>query len=276
MNWWILEVSLGINNVLCNNKRYIRGFGFPFYCSNDHLFYPPSDWNSTPWNFIVNSTPRTLRELLPPFSPVASLQLSLVLGRVASLLSYSSPPPDGGPLPRTSSLVNGSVAVSGNRRSSGPGGPAARYCTISCQHCWVRSACRKVMTSFRSSLPRTSRVVTVVSRVSLPSLGYSYLHSPWRQPRAPRPSSPPPLGGTSFGRVLVLHYLGSSGWTWTWCNAGWPIVYGNLPPLVFIVLGFLMGFQEFLLCLFGTRLRFSFCFLPISLIYFFTCASVSL
>ena len=47
-------------------------------------------------------------------------------------------------------------------------------------------------------------------------------------------------------------------------------------PLVFIVLWFSMGFQEFLLCLIGTRLRFSFCFLPICLIYFFTCASVSL
>ena len=28
MNWWILEVSLGINNVLCNDKRYIRGLDF--------------------------------------------------------------------------------------------------------------------------------------------------------------------------------------------------------------------------------------------------------
>ena len=144
----------------------------------------------------------------PPFGRVASLQLSLVLGRVASLLSYSSLLPHGGPLPRASSLVNGSVAVSGNRRSSGPGGPAAWYCTISWQHRSVRSARRKVLTSFPSSLPRTSRVVTLVSRVSFPSLGYSYLHSPWRQPRAPHPSSPPPLGGTSFGRVVVLHCLG--------------------------------------------------------------------
>ena len=34
MNWWILEVSLGINNVLCNDKRYKRGLGFPFSCSD--------------------------------------------------------------------------------------------------------------------------------------------------------------------------------------------------------------------------------------------------
>ena len=151
----------------------------------------------------------------PPLSRVASLQLSLVLGRVASLLSYCSPLPHGGPLLRASSLVNKSVAVSGNRRSSGPGGPAAWYCTISWHHRSVRSARRKVVTSFRSSLPRTSRVVSLKSRVSFPSLSYSYLHSPWRHPCAPYPSSPPPLGGTSFGRVVVLHYLGGSGWTWT-------------------------------------------------------------
>ena len=72
----------------------------------------------------------------------------------------------------------------------------------------------KVVTSFRSSLPRTSRVFTLVSRVSFPSLGNSYLHSPWRQPHAPHPSSRPPRGGTSFGRVVVLHCLGDSDWTW--------------------------------------------------------------
>ena len=47
-------------------------------------------------------------------------------------------------------------------------------------------------------------------------------------------------------------------------------------PLSLLYLVFIMGFQEFLLCLFGTRLRFSFCFLPTCLIYFFTCALVSL
>ena len=166
----------------------------------------------------------------PPFSRGASLQLSLVLGRVASPLSYSSPLPHGGPLPQASSLVNGSVAVSGNRRSSGPGGPAAWYYTISWHHRSVRSARRKLVTSFRSSVPRTSRAVSLVSRVSFPSLGYSYLHSPWRQPCAPHLSSPPPRGGTSFGRVVVLNYLGASGGTWTCCNAGWHSVCGSLLP----------------------------------------------
>ena len=162
------------------------------------------------------SCTRTLRELLPPpFGRVASLQLSLVLGCVASLQSYSSLLPRVRHLPRASFLVNGSVAVSGNRRSSGPGGPAAWYCTISWHHRSERLARRKVVTSFRSSYSHTSQVVSLVSRVSFPLLGYSYLHSPWRQPRALHPSSPPPLGGTSFGRVVVLYYLGGSGWTWT-------------------------------------------------------------
>ena len=77
-------------------------------------------------------------------------------------------PPHGGSLPRASSLVNGSVAVSGNRQSSGPGGPVAWYCTISCHHCSVRSACRKVVTSFRSSLPRTSQIVSLVFKCFVP------------------------------------------------------------------------------------------------------------
>ena len=132
--------------------------------------------STPPLALLVSCTHCTLRELLPPpFSHVASLQLSLVLGRVASLLSYSSPMPHGGRLPRASSLVNRLVAVSGNRRSCGPGGPAAWYCTISRHDRSVWLARRKVMTSFRSSLPRTSRVVSLVSRVSFQWLGYSPL-----------------------------------------------------------------------------------------------------
>ena len=136
----------------------------------------------------------------PPFGSVASLQLSLVLGRLASLLSYPSPLPHGGPLPQASSLVNGSVAVSGNRRSSGPGGSAAWYCTISWHHRSVRSARRKVVTSFRSSFPRTSRGVSLMSRVSFPWLGYSHPLSPvW--PRSAAPVFPPLL---AFGLVDSL------------------------------------------------------------------------
>ena len=177
----------------------------------------------------------------PFFGRVASLQLSLVLSRVASLLSFSSLLPHGGPLPRASSLVNGSVAVLGNRRNSGPGGPAAWYCSISWHQRSVRSARQKVVTSFRSSHPGTSWVVSLVSRVLFPSLGYSCRHSPWRQPRAPHPSSPPSRGGTSFGRVVILHYRGDSGWTWTRCNADWsfwllPLLFkAAYRPLVFTV-----------------------------------------
>ena len=146
----------------------------------------------------------------------------------------------------------------------------------------VRSARQQVLTSFRFSLPRTSWGVSLVSRVSFPSLSYSYPHSHWQQPGAPHPSSSPPRGGTSFGRVVVLHSLGHSGWTWTgvmregllyvvpWFRRLFP------PPWLYCTLVFIIGVQEFHLCLFGTWLRFSFCFLSIYLIYFFTCASVSL
>ena len=136
----------------------------------------------------------------PLFGRVASLQLSLVVGRAASLLSYSSLMPHGGPLPRASSLVNGSVAVSGNRRSSGPGGPAAWYCTFSWHHRSIRSTGRKVVTTVRSSLPRTSRLVTHVSRVSFPWLGYSQpLPTFW--PRSSAPAFPPLL---AFGLMDSL------------------------------------------------------------------------
>ena len=164
---------------------------------------------------LVSCTHSTLRELLP-LSSVALLRFSYLWFLVAShrfcrtLLS----PPHGRPRPQASSLINGWVAVSGNHRSSGPGGPATWYCTISWQHRSVWWARRKVVTSFQSSLSRTFWVASLVSGVSFPSLGYSYRHSPWWQPRAPLPSSAPPRGSTSFGRVVVLHCLGDSGSTW--------------------------------------------------------------
>ena len=231
----------------------------------------------------MSCTHCTLRELLPPpFGRVASLQLSLVLGRVASLLSHSSLLPHGGPLPRASSLVNGSVAVSGNRRSSGPGGPAAWYCTISWHHRSVRSARRKVVTSFRSSLPRTSRVVSLVSRgrsrrsvTAIYTLlgGSLVLPTPQAHPPlvAPRsvPSSYCTVSVTQVGLGLDVMSVGLFGF----CPWLFKAAYR---PLSLLYLVFIIGFQEFLSCLLGTRLRFSFCFLPICLFYFFTCASVSL
>ena len=57
--------------------------------------------------------------------------------------------------------VNGSVAVSGYRRSSGPAGPAAWYCTISWHHHSVWSARQKDVTLSRSSFPRTSQVACI-------------------------------------------------------------------------------------------------------------------
>ena len=172
--------------------------------------------STPPLALLVSCTHCTLRELLsPPFGRVASLQLSLVLSCVASLRSYSSLLPRVGHLPRASSLVNGSVAVSGNGRSSGPCGPSAWYCTISWHHHSVQSARRKVVTSFRSSLPRTSRVVSLMSRVSFRWLGYSQpLPAIWPRPTAP--AFPPLL---SFGLVdsLVsfrhMFYLSPAPWS---------------------------------------------------------------
>ena len=184
--------------VLCTFKQTNTGLKqkkIPFCCSTItssillaiEIQHHGISSSTAPLALLVSCTHCTLRELLPPpFGRVASLQLSLVLGRVASLLSYSSLLPRVGNLPRASSLVNGSVEVSGKRRSSGPGGPAAWYCTISRHHRSVRLARRKVVTSFRSSLPRTSRVVSLVSRVSFPWLGYSHpLPAFWPRSTAP-------------------------------------------------------------------------------------------
>ena len=151
----------------------------------------------------------------PPSVPllrVSFLRFSVALRRFCrTLLSLRH----GRPLSQASSLVNGSVPASGNRPSSGPGGPAAWYCPISWHHHSVRLARRKVVTLLRSSLPRTSEVVSLMSCVSFVSLSHRYLHSHWRELRALHPSSPPPRSGTSFGRVVVLHCLGDSRWTWT-------------------------------------------------------------
>ena len=56
----------------------------------------------------------------------------------------------------TPSLVNGWVAVSGYRCSSGPGGSALWYCTISCGHCSVRSASSKNCDLASVAFPHTS------------------------------------------------------------------------------------------------------------------------
>ena len=124
---------------------------------------------------------------------VALLRFSCLWFSVASCRCWPTllSPAHGGLLPQASSLVNGSVAVSGNRRRSGPSGPAAWYCTVSCHHRSVRSARRKVVTLFRSYLPRTSLVVSLVSCVSFPWLGYS-LPFPACWPRSKGLYSPTP------------------------------------------------------------------------------------
>jgi len=157
----------------------------------------------------VSCTLRTLRELLLP--SVASLRFSYLWFLVASRCFCRTLLPClmvGLLLSRASSLVNGSVAVSGYRRSSSHGGPAAWYCTPSWHHRSVRSASRKVVILLRSSLPRTSWVVysrvpclIPVARLQLSTLSLeaSLCHPP---------HCPPPRGGTSVGPVVVLLYLG--------------------------------------------------------------------
>ena len=57
MNGWILEVSLGINNDLCNDKRYIKGLGFPFSCSKLlAIFLPTPTFHNTTLLLVQNPT----------------------------------------------------------------------------------------------------------------------------------------------------------------------------------------------------------------------------
>ena len=126
---------------------------------NEHRFSPPNDWNQhhgflsslSVLALLVSCTLRTLRELLLP--SVASLRFSYLWFLVASRCFCRTLLPClmvGLLLSRASSLVNGSVAVSGYRRSSSHGGPAAWYCTPSWHHRSVRSASRKVVILLRS------------------------------------------------------------------------------------------------------------------------------
>ena len=65
-------------------------------------------------------------------------------------------------------LVNGSVAVSGYWWSSGPGGSALWYCTISWEHRSVRSASSKNCDLASVAFPRTSRYRVYPSFLLLP------------------------------------------------------------------------------------------------------------
>ena len=65
-------------------------------------------------------------------------------------------------------LVNGSVAVSGYQWSSGPSGSALWYCTISWEHCSVRSASSKNCDLASVAFPRTSCYWVYPSLLLLP------------------------------------------------------------------------------------------------------------
>ena len=54
MNWWILEVSLGINNVLCNDKRYKRGLDFLSLVHHENLEYTSTVLTICVLNIVTN------------------------------------------------------------------------------------------------------------------------------------------------------------------------------------------------------------------------------
>src|ERR1700712_3545354 len=86
--------------------------------------------------------------------------------------------------PQPLSFVNGSVAVSGYRRSSGPGGSAPWYCTFSLEHCSVRSASSK-----------SRDLVSVLLPSYFFSLGSPFPPSLGLRPAARLQAHPPPRPG---------------------------------------------------------------------------------
>ena len=65
-------------------------------------------------------------------------------------------------------LVDGSVALSGYRQSSGPAGSTFWYCTMSGEHCWVQSASLKNRDLAPVPFPRTSHYWVYPSFLLLP------------------------------------------------------------------------------------------------------------
>jgi len=92
-----------------------------------------SELHPPPPNLLPLSCPWTLASLFLEVVWLYSLLSSHLLRCLARHLHSRQP----------LSFGNGSVAVSGYRRSSGPGGCAPWYCSISLDHCSVGSASSK-------------------------------------------------------------------------------------------------------------------------------------
>jgi len=244
--------------------------------TNEHRFSPPNDWNQHHCflsslcllALLVSCTLRTRCELLLP--SVASLRFSYLWFSVASRYFCHTLLPClmvGLLLSRASSLINGSVTVSGYRRSSGPGGPAVWYWTFSWQHRSVRSASRKVVILLWSSLPHTCWVVysrvpclVPVARLELSTLS---LEVSWCHP----PHCPLPRGGASVGPVVVLVYLGD--WSLALDSVKMTAFVGCFDVLASPLLccfGLLLRVALLFFCSVGTRQGFSFHFLPALLV----------
>ena len=57
MNWWILEVSLGINNVSCNNKKVYKGVWISFlWFKLLAIFLPTPTFHNTTLLLVQNPT----------------------------------------------------------------------------------------------------------------------------------------------------------------------------------------------------------------------------
>ena len=131
-----------------------------------YLLYAPLPLGSSLWAFFTLGW-----WISSSFDDVSSPYPALALPRLKHL--HGRQPPY---------LVNGSVAVSGYRWSSGPGGSVLWYCTISWESCPVRSASSKSRDLASVAFPRTSRFgstppSSLLLRVA--SAGTRLLLHPW-------------------------------------------------------------------------------------------------
>src|ERR1700712_5485738 len=113
------------------------------------------------------------------------------------------------------SFVNGSVAVSGYRRSSGPGGSAPWYCTISLEHCSVRSASSK-----------SRDLVSVLPPSYFFRLGLPFPPLTWSSSRG-SVTATPPTQARSLVRPATSHLASSES---SWTPSAWPATRFTISP----------------------------------------------
>ena len=177
-----------------------------YHTTNEHLFSPPGDWNQH--HGFLSSTP-----LLALFvSCCPSLQscyfTSVIFGsqlrRVASIILFSPASwwvfSSHGRLPSSMGrsqfgvIIDVVAMVALLPSIALSPGTIGRYSRLF----------NKSWSCHSSPSLTLLGLSTLVSCVSFLSLGYSYLHSPWRQPGAtPLPRSAPPHCGASVARRCI-------------------------------------------------------------------------